>query len=38
LPWPLMVARALAEYVMPVQLLEEIAEDDDTHIAAEDAN
>jgi hypothetical protein len=35
LPWPLMVARKLAEYVMPVQLLEEIAEEDDTDAAPE---
>ena len=38
LPWPLMVAKKLAEYVMPVQLLEEIAEDDDTDATPEDAN
>ena len=36
LPWPLMVAKKLAEYVMPIQLLEEIAEDADTD--PEDAN
>ena len=34
-PWPLMVARKLAEYVMPVQVLEEIAEEDDTDAAPE---
>jgi hypothetical protein len=38
LPWPLMVAKKLAEYVMPVQLLEEIAEDDDTNADSEDAD
>lgn len=32
LPWPLMTAKKLAEYVMPVQLLEEIAEDDDLNV------
>jgi hypothetical protein len=37
LPWPLMVAKKLAEYVMPVQLLEEIAEED-TDADPEDAN
>jgi pimeloyl-ACP methyl ester carboxylesterase len=36
--WPLMVARKLAEYVMPVQLLEEIAEGDDTDAAPEDTS
>ena len=36
LPWPLMVAKQLAEYVMPVQLLEEIAEDDERRASAED--
>jgi hypothetical protein len=30
-----MVARKLAEYVMPVQVLEEIAEEDDTDAAPE---
>lgn len=38
LPWPLMVAKKLAEYVMPVQLLEEIAEDDDTEAAPGGSN
>jgi hypothetical protein len=38
LPWPLTVAKKLAEYVMPVQLLEEIADDDDTEAPSEGAN
>ena len=38
LPWPLMVARKLAEYVMPVQLLEEIAEEDDAGATPEDTS
>lgn len=37
LPWPLMVAKKLAEYVMPVQFLEEIAADDDTTADDDDA-